>query len=442
MEVMHHGGRDGVTGSCHQLVVQPSYSMLVDCGLFQGRDAQGRDPDAIDFSLDGIAGLVLTHVHLDHVGRVPQLMAAGFDKPIYCSPPSAKLLPIVLEDAVRVGVTRNRQLIKRFLQELNRRLRPIAYDRWIELAEGLKMRLQPAGHILGSAIVEFDHQGQRVVFSGDLGTRGQPLMNEPKSPERADLLILESTYGNRLHQGRSQRVQELEAVLSRTLENKGVTIIPAFSIGRTQELLYELNAILDGVGRRTSCSLLKAVDVIIDSPLAQRFTELYDDLREFWSEEAHHVLAIDEQPLVFENLVNIGSHAEHQDTIAYLKQSQLPAIVIAASGMCAGGRVVNYLKEFIGDPITDIVFVGYQAESTPGRQIQDNDWVELDGERYQVRAAKHVLSGYSAHADQADLVRFVTGMGERPSQIRLVHGELQARESLQAELRKLGYQVD
>lgn len=442
MEVIHHGGRDGVTGSCHQLVVHPSYSMLVDCGLFQGRDAQGRDPDAIDFSLDGIAGLVLTHVHLDHVGRVPQLMAAGFDKPIYCSPPSAKLLPIVLEDAVRVGVTRNRQLIKRFLQELNRRLRPIAYGRWIELAEGLKMRLQPAGHILGSAIVEFDHQGQRVVFSGDLGTRGQPLMNEPKSPERADLLILESTYGNRLHQGRSQRVQQLEAVLSRTLENKGVTIIPAFSVGRTQELLYELNAILDGVGRRTSCSLLKAVDVIIDSPLAQRFTELYDDLREFWSEEAHHVLAIDEQPLVFENLVNIGSHAEHQDTIAYLKQSRLPAIVIAASGMCAGGRVVNYLKEFIGDPITDIVFVGYQAERTPGRQIQDNDWVELDGERYQVRAAKHVLSGYSAHADQADLLRFVTGMGERPSQIRLVHGELEARESLQAELRKLGYQVD
>lgn len=442
MEVIHHGGRDGVTGSCHRLIVSESLSILVDCGLFQGKDARDRSEEEIDFSLETVAGLVLTHVHLDHVGRIPHLIATGFKQPIYCSIPSAKLLPVVLEDAVRVGVTRNRGLIKRFLRELRRLVRPIAYHQWTELGSGLKMRLRPAGHILGSAIVEFEYQGKRVVFSGDLGTRGQPLMNEPKSPERADLLILESTYGNRLHEGRESRAERLEAVLSHTLENKGVTIIPAFAVGRTQELLYELNSILEGVGQRTSCSLLKAVDVIVDSPLALRFNGLYDDLKGFWGEEAHHVLAYDDQPLVFENLVNIESHSEHQDTIAYLRDSQVPAIVIAASGMCAGGRVVNYLKEFIEDPITDIVFVGYQAEETPGRQIQDADWVMLDGERFEVRAAKYILSGYSAHADQSDLLRFVEGMSEPPKQIRLVHGEPEAQKALAAELQKRGYQVE
>ena len=170
-------------------------------------------------------------------------------------------------------------------------------------------------------------------------------------------------------------------MLAHTLENAGVTIIPAFSIGRTQELLYELNGILDAYGHTSGKSLLKAVDIIIDSPLALRFNEMYDSLRQYWSEEAKALLVYDDQPLVFENLVRIESHAEHQDTIKYLKQSKLPAIVIAASGMCAGGRVINYLKEFIGNPTTDIVFVGYQAEGTPAATFRSTSgwsWTASD----------------------------------------------------------------
>ena len=175
IELVHRGGCEGVTGSCHQLYYAPPRSLLIDCGLFQGKDSSQRENDEIEFSLDHVSALVLTHVHLDHVGRIPQLIAAG-DGPIYCSPPSARFLPLVMEDTVRVGLTRNRRLITRFVDDLKRRLWPIAYHRWFEVDRGLRMRLSPAGHILGSAIVEFQCQDQCVVFSGDLGTRDQPLL--------------------------------------------------------------------------------------------------------------------------------------------------------------------------------------------------------------------------------------------------------------------------
>ncbi|QDV23012.1 MBL fold metallo-hydrolase [Aureliella helgolandensis] len=441
MHVIHHGALNGVTGSCHQLVINEKRSLLIDCGLFQGSDAKGRDEEQIDFPLDGIQGLIVTHVHLDHVGRIPYLIAAGFNGPIYCSPPTAKLLPLMMEDAMRVGITRNKRLIERFLHDLRKYIRPLPFARWQKLDGGIEMRLTPAGHVLGSAIVELDYEGERFVFSGDLGSRHQPILKEPVSPERADYLVLESTYGDRNHVGREERVQQLENVLCHTLENKGVTIIPAFSVGRTQELLYEMNLIFERLSDTTGCSMLHAVDVIIDSPLAQRFTEIYDSLRNYWGDEAKQILEYDSQPLVFENLVQIDNHPEHRDTVEYLKNSKLPAIVIAASGMCTGGRVVNYLKAFLGDPTTDVIFAGYQAAGTPGRYIQDSDWVRLDGQRFDIAAKVHQLSGYSAHADQSDLIRFVEGMAEAPKAIRLVHGEDRAKATLKRELEARGYNV-
>jgi metallo-beta-lactamase family protein len=441
MHVIHHGALNGVTGSCHQLVVDSTRSILIDCGLFQGEDAKGRDEAQIDFPLDGIKSLILTHIHVDHVGRLPYLMAAGFDGPIYCSPPTAKLLPLTMEDAMRVGVTRNKKLIENFLKDMRRRLRPLEYGRWHKIDGGVEIRLQPAGHILGSAYVEVEFKGERFVFSGDLGSRNQPLLTEPTSPEKADFLVLESTYGDRHHAGREQRRKHLENILCRTMENSGVTIIPAFSVGRTQELLFEMNEIFHRVEQRCGCALLHKVDVIVDSPLANRYTEIYEDLRQYWSEEAKQVLTYDDQPLVFDNLFTINEGEEHRDCVDMLKETKRPAIVIAAGGMCAGGRVVNYLKAFVGDPTTDIVFMGYQAIGTPGRYIQETDWVKLDGQRYDIRASVHVLDSYSAHADQGDLLKFVEGMGERPNAIRLVHGEEVAKAALTQELAQRGYTV-
>lgn len=442
MQVIHRGAHEGVTGSCHQLMIDDRRSLLIDCGLFQGQDARDHREPTIDFPIDGVLGLILTHVHLDHVGRVPYLMAAGFNGPIYCSPPTAKLLPLMLEDALRLGVTHNKRLIARFLQELKRHVRPMAYGKWHKLDGGVSFRLTPAGHVLGSAYVEVEKGDERFVFSGDLGSRGSPLLIAPVSPERADLLVLESTYGDRLHSGREDRCKALEDILCRTMQNSGVTIIPAFSLGRTQELLYELNEIFHRVEHRCGCALLNAVDVIVDSPLSTRLTQIYDSMREYWSDEAKHVLTYDDQPLVFDNLTTVDGQRDHARIVQYLKRSQRPAIVIAGSGMCTGGRVVDYLKTFIENPTTDIVFVGYQALGTPGRYIQDQSgWVKLDGIRLDIKAAVHTLSGYSAHADQADLLRFVQGMKERPKAIRLVHGEPPAKAALAAKLVELGYSV-
>ncbi len=443
MQITHHGGRDGVTGSCHQCEFAPGRSVLIDCGSFQGQDAKNHENSEIDFSLDGIEALILTHVHIDHIGRIPYLVDAGFHKPIYCTPPTARFLPVMLEDAIRLGITRNRRVIRDFLKDLKDLIRPVGYGRWHELSNGARFRYQQAGHILGSAYVEIENEEERVVFSGDLGSRCTPILRPPESPERADVLVLESTYGDRIHEGRETRLNRLESILCESIQNKGVTIVPAFSMGRTQELLYELNQIIEEIGHKTNCTMLKSIDVIVDSPMALKLTDIYDQMREYWNEEAHEVLTVDRQPFVFKNLIEITRSEDSREEIDYLKKSGRAAIVIAGSGMCTGGRVVNYLKEFIDKESTDIVFVGFQAVGTLGRIIQNCSLgqcsVRIDHQEFLVRARTHTLSGYSAHADQQDLLRFVQGIPVPPKRIQLVHGELGARQVLAAKLGELGY---
>jgi metallo-beta-lactamase family protein len=444
MKLVHHGAHEGVTGSCHQYWLSEKQSVLVDCGTFQGRDARYNPNPEINFSLEGIASLLLTHVHIDHVGRVPYLLGAGFKAPIYCSRPTAKLLPLVMEDALRIGFTKNKRAIDFFLKHIGEMLRPLPYGKWHAIEAGAKIRLSPAGHVLGSTIFEIESKdGTVAVFSGDLGPKESPLLNPPISPPRADLLVLESTYGDRLHQPLKDRQHQLESILCKTLENGGVTIIPAFSLGRTQDLLLEMNNIFERLEHYCLCEHLDDVRVIVDSPLGSRYTEIYNQLQEYWGDEAQRVLTIDDQPLVFRNLETVRDHKEHLATLAELTHEHQPAVVIAGSGMCTGGRVVNYLKKLLGREATDVVFVGFQASGTPGHYIQNSgDWVRLDGKRIDIRATTHTISGYSAHADQADLIRFVEGFEERPKQIRLVHGEYQAKQTLAEELTKRGYSVD
>lgn len=447
MQLTHHGADEGVTGSCHQLTWSLADSskngLLVDCGTFQGNDAKKHPNPEIEFSLKNLGCLLLTHVHIDHAGRLPYLIAAGFDRPIFCSEPTAKLLPMVMEDALKIGFTRSKRLIAQFSKRIRDQVRPIPYDQWQLIPGEAKIRLLPAGHVLGSTIFEVELPDERrVVFSGDIGAGTNPLLNPPVSPERADLLVLESTYGDRLHPAKIDRQAELERIIRRTLENGGVTIIPAFSLGRTQALLYELNAIFERVEKSDGNSMMKRVDVIVDSPLASRFTSLYKAMKAHWGREAQALMETDDQPLVFGNLTTVDSHSEHKELLNYLDKHELPAIVIAGSGMCTGGRVMNYLKRFIGDERTDIVFAGYQAGGTPGNYImRGGDWVRLDGRKFDIRASVHQLTGYSAHGDQADLIRFVEEMGSRPGEIRLVHGEYGPKRALAQKLIEKGYQV-
>ncbi|MCI0916079.1 MBL fold metallo-hydrolase [Pseudomonas stutzeri] len=524
-QIEHHGAKDGVTGSCHQLRMNATTSLLIDCGLFQGNDGSipgepGTDRLAIEFPLDTIKALVVTHVHIDHVGRIPYLLAAGFEGPILCSEPSAKLLPIVLEDAFKLSFSHDHAQIEKYIRLVEQRFIALPYQHWFTLddSDGLlaRIRLQRAGHILGSAYVEIDlsypqtGEGKRVVFSGDLGAPHAPFLMPPESPERADILVPESTYGDRLHEDRSTRRQRLEAVIEQALEDQGTVLIPAFSIGRTQELLYELEDIIqskqrpaanlsplpsgerarvrgdacdeapatsdirplpngDSAGVRRAASpeapsdsdqpLLPSgeragvrgkeasvnaepdtepnwpeLPIILDSPLASRFTEAYRNLKPYWNKEARERIESGRRPLAFEQLVTIDSHSDHQSVVNHLALTARPAIVIAGGGMCSGGRIVNYLKAMLGDKRHNVLFVGYQTKGTPGHAIQTygpkGGYVDLDGERIDIRAGITSIGGYSAHADQKGLVEFVTGMQEWPSEVRVVHGEEGAKRAL------------
>ena len=445
--LLHHGGAGGVTGSCHRLQIAADRALLVDCGLFQGQDA---DPvDAFEqlqvrFPVEDVLALVVTHVHIDHIGRLPYLLAAGWRGPILCSVPSARLLPLVIEDALKIGFTRDRALIERFLGEVESRLNPLPYRSWHTLVDDarhrVRVRLKRAGHILGSAYVEVDvreresGRSERVLFSGDLGAPYAPLLPAPKPPWGCDTLVLESTYGDREHEDRRQRRGRLKAAIDRALANGGSVVIPAFSIGRTQELLYELETLIHAAGSRR----WRELEIIVDSPLAARFTEVYRELKPWWDAEAQGRLRAGRHPLSFDNLYTVNSHEEHERTLTYLADTGRPAVVIAASGMVSGGRVVNYLKRMLGDSRHCVLFIGYQGSGTPGRDIQRfgprGGWVELEGERIDIRARVETVSGYSAHADRRNLLDFVRRMRHPPRHIRLVHGEAEAQRALRETL--------
>lgn len=454
IDIKHHGAVTGVTGSCHELLVGGS-GILIDCGLFQGEEASNgasASSLSIDFPMDHLRALVVTHVHIDHVGRIPYLLAAGFEGPIICSEPSAIMLPEILEDALKIGFTRDRALIERVLGLIRSRLVPLPYGQWHSVFDGkgesLSVRLQRAGHILGSAYVECeaesDGEFERIVFSGDLGAPHAPLLPEPRPPERADRVVIESTYGDKDHESREERRYRLKAVLEHALEDGGTVLVPAFSIGRTQDLLYEIESLIHEFGSDDVGPDLpwRDLEIVVDSPLAATFTRIYRDLKPFWDAEATELVSQGRHPLSFEQLTLINSHEDHLNAVDYLATSHRPCVVLAGSGMCAGGRVVNYLKAMLADERNDVLFVGYQAKGTPGRDIlaygPRGGWVEFDGQRYDIRARVHQVGGYSAHAGQSDLLRFVSGIESPPTEIRIVHGDAKVKESLKSQFHSAG----
>ncbi len=460
----HHGAETGVTGSCHRYIAHENAHYLVDCGLFQGEETElGKSPCGIDFDITQVKALIVTHVHIDHIGRLPYLMAAGFKGPIYCSIPSAELLPLVIEDALKIGFTRDKRIIHAFLDKVAGMLRPLQYGQFLEIENSsactLRLKLKRAGHILGSAYVELDvrypqgrgvcrrfvgnksgyPQGKthRSVFSGDLGAPYAPLLPAPRSPYQADTVVLESTYGDKNHPSRRERKTHLKQAIEYALQNGGTVMVPAFSIGRTQELLYELESLI-----YNGDANWRNLEIIVDSPLAAKFTEVYKKLKPYWDAEAQQRLRAGRHPLSFDNLLTINSHQEHLQTVNYLAKTRRPAVVLAASGMANGGRIVNYLKAMLEDPHHAVLFVGYQARGTYGHTIQkygkrEDAWVEIDGERFGIRAMVQTISAYSAHADQQGLLNFVKRMRKWPRQIRLVHGDLPARLALKKELENL-----
>ncbi|MGF1708917.1 MBL fold metallo-hydrolase RNA specificity domain-containing protein [Enterovibrio baiacu] len=438
MNIIHHGAKDGVTGSCHQLNTDEG-KLLIDCGLFQGDETKSLN---IDFPVKDIDALLVTHTHIDHIGRIPWLLAAGFRGPIYCTEATAQLMPMMLDDGLRLQLGMKTRQRKRVLNLIRSLIRPIKYNVWTDIKRAsasytiastiASIRFQPAGHILGSSYIEVDlPNGERVVFSGDLGPSNTPLLPDPISPERADVLVIESTYGDKTHESIASRAERLKTLINRSLHDGGVIIIPAFSVGRTQELLFDIENLLATSLTDDEKRTWSTIPVILDSPMASKVTEQYRAFKSLWSREAKTTLDSGRHPLAFEQCITINTHRDHIGLVNRLKQTGEPAIVIAASGMCNGGRVLNYLKALLPDKRTDVILAGYQARGTLGRNIQRGDkHVNIDGENIAINAHIHTMSGYSAHADRDDLLAFIDGIKNMPKEIRIVHGDKEAQEAL------------
>lgn len=444
MKIKFCGATTNVTGSCY-LLSTDKYKVLLDCGQFQGGKAQ----DALnyeDFPFDPteIDCLVLSHAHIDHCGRIPLLVKRGFSGPIYCTRPTADLLPIMLRDSgyihekeaewtnkksERKGQPSVEPLYTvRDAEAALKYINPIQYGQKIDINDEFRISFSEAGHILGSAITEIwiTEKGEetKIVFSGDLGVMNRPILRDPELIETADYVIMESTYGNRLHPENVLSIGQLIEVVIRTVKRRGTVVIPAFAVGRTQEMIYEFNKVYDN--NPEIYQQLKDVMVYVDSPMANSATEAFKVNASAFDEETQDYIIRGDHPLEFRNLIFTQSTEESQK----LNMNESPKIIISASGMCEAGRIKHHLKHNLWNPKSSIVFVGYQAEGTLGRKIVDGaESVNIMGEEIAVKAEIVNLEGFSGHADKNGLLNWISAFKTKPA-IFLVHGENESKIAL------------
>jgi len=439
LELEFLGAAQEVTGSCFLLRCGRS-RVLVECGLVQGSEAQERrNRDPFPFDINRIDAVVITHAHLDHSGRLPLLVRSGYKGPIYTHRATRDLLRIMLKDAAYLNEREvqwdNRKRERKGLPPLEplytmqdaadavRRIRALDYDAVHEVAPGVRIRLHDAGHILGSAIVELwaREQGveRKLVFSGDLGHRGAPILRDPVQVDSADLVILESTYGDRRHRSWEATWAELGEVLEQARADGGNVLIPAFAVGRTQELLYAFRLNYDAWK-------LDRWRIFLDSPMAIEATDVYMRHLDLYDRDAQRVRERHGNPLRLPNL-HLSRTANQSMGINRIRSG---ALIIAGSGMCTGGRIKHHLKHNIWRSNTRVLFVGFQARGTLGRALVDGAReITLWGETMRVAASIHTIGGFSAHADQDGLLQWYGAIDGHPP-VSLVHGEPQAMEAL------------
>ena len=442
MQLEFFGAAGEVTGSCHILRVA-GRNLLLDCGMIQGgSDAPARNRLSFPFEPSAIAAVVLSHAHIDHCGRLPLLVKRGFRGPIYTNKACAELVPILLRDSASLALrdaeraARNGQRIEPLygLEDVESTLRllvPIPYDTKRELLPGVSVRVRDAGHILGSSSVElWAGEGEvtrKLVFSGDLGQYDTPILKDPYKFESADLVLMESTYGNRLHRGREDTERELGGILAQAARDDGNVIVPAFAIGRSQELLYLL-------AKHYGEWRLARWKIFLDSPMAIAASRVYWNNPDRFDEETTRLRETFRGMPPLPNLVL----SESPDDSRAINHVRSGALIIAGSGMANGGRVLHHLKHNLERPECHVVIVGFQAPGTLGRQLVDRlPEVRIHGQRVRCAAQIHTLGGLSAHGDQDDLLRWYDSFAGRPP-IYLVHGEVPSAQALAAKLRERG----
>ena len=437
MQLEFFGAAGEVTGSCHILRVA-GRQLLLDCGMIQGdHDAPARNRLPFPFDPTTIDAVVLSHAHIDHCGRLPLLVKRGFRGPIYTNKACADLVPILLRDSANLAMRdaeRERITALYDLEDVEttlRLLQPIAYDTRRELLPGVTVQVRDAGHILGSSSIEVwvseDGEQRKLVFSGDLGQYDTPILKDPFAFESADLVLMESTYGNRLHRGREDTERELGGILAQAQRDGGNVIVPAFAIGRSQELLYLL-------AKHYGEWHLARWKIFLDSPMAIAASRVYWNNPDRFDEETTSLRASFRGMPPLPNLV-LSESADDSRAINHVRSG---ALIIAGSGMATGGRVLHHLKHNLERPECHVVIVGFQAPGTLGRQLVDRaPDVRIHGQRVRCLAQIHTLGGLSAHGDQADLLRWYDSFAGHPP-VYLVHGEVPSSEGLAEQLREHG----
>ena len=455
MKITFLGAAKTVTGSNFLVETEDGTKFLVDCGMYQGRsDLEEKNYDDFLFNIDEIDFMLLTHAHIDHSGRIPKLYKQGYRKPIYAHKATCDLCSIMLPDSGHIQEMESEWKNKKRIRKGQKALepmyvaqdaldclevfKPVKYDEIIDITDNIKVRFNDAGHMLGSSIIEIwvNENGKetKAVFTGDLGNNDIPLLASPTMIESADYLVMESTYGNRLHIRNDDKAKIFLDVVYETLERNGTVVIPTFAVGRTQEILYELNKIKENTSDEEFMKkyekLMKA-PVYVDSPLAVSATEIFRKNTDLFDDDVKEAMEKGDNPLEFPGLKFTQTVEESKA----LNESNEPAIILSASGMCEVGRIKHHLKHNIWNPNSTILFVGYQAPGTLGRKIVDGEKkVRIFGEEFSVNARIEYIEGYSGHADQEWLLNFVYSFYTKPKHIFLVHGEEEGQEVLKDKL--------
>lgn len=439
------GAAGTVTGSCHHLATTGG-RLVIDCGLFQGpRELERRNREAFPFEPSRVDAVLLTHAHLDHVGRLPKLIADGFDGPVYGAPGTRDIAEVILRDAAKIAREDHQRALRRARragreedvepppydeQDVDRAIgamRTVAYGEPLEVA-GVRATFRPAGHVVGSAWIEIDDGGEGpLVFSGDIGNRESLLHPEPDGPRGARTIVCESTYGDRTHRSREATRAEFRDVLAAAARGGGRVLIPTFALERTQTVLYE-------IGRLQRSGEVPELPVYLDSPMATKMTHAYRTHDERYRDEVAERIEEGDDPFSPPTYSATPDAAQSRA----LNDLDEPLIVLAGSGMMTGGRIVHHLKHFLWRPETQLIVVGYQARGTLGRAlVRGARHVRIFGEEIAVRAGIHTIGGLSAHADRDDLDAWLAG--SPGATVRLVHGESDVMDAFRSHLAGRGY---
>jgi len=431
MKLKFLGAAQTVTGSCF-LLEKENTKILIDCGMFQGQDLVDQNYDDFNFDPSQVDYVIVTHAHLDHTGRIPKLINEGFRGKILSTAPTKQIVPIILEDSYEIM---KRELPSELLfekEDIDKALQQwetVDYNEKIQLDNQIEVCFREAGHILGSAIVELWSSGKKMVFTGDLGNDPAPLLKAPSRIKEADYVIMESAYGDRTHEDLKKKRKKLEDVIEDTISDGGTLMIPAFAVERTQELLYELNSLVEN-------NRIPKVPIFIDSPMAIKTLSVYRNNKQYFDEKANELMKQGDELFKFPGLI----FTENVYQSKQINDIQPPKVIVAGSGMSTGGRILHHELRYLPDSNSCLLLICYQVEGTLGRKILEGaEEVEIFGEKVPVNAKVKEIGGYSNHADQTQLLDWLSNLQEKPECVFVSQGEPKSAEALSQKIRdKLG----